>query len=395
MTRRVVEAHAMLKSSDPAANARITTAPSQIRLLFSEAVDASVSGIELVFDGKPPRSLSVSADPHDKAALIAPVSGLAPGSYRVNWRTISVDGHRSDGSFGFIIAADTTAARIPSVQSPIAPATVSEPFPILAAVLRGIAMALIMALVGLLYFDRKPGIDGARIESICAWLSVAAVIAVTAHFITWSVNAAPSHAIDPTWIGKMTQTPTGHFEVARWLALVLAMWAVVGARRSTAGLWLAAIALVASAGIGHPAGTRPALAIPAMAIHLIAGAVWIGGLLWILLASRSEPGIFAAGVRRVSAAALWCVVAIVLTGVAQAALLLSLDELLTTSYGHMLTAKVAVALVVVAIGAYHRYRAVPRLAEQGASAFGPSLRIEITLLAIVILMAGFLSYLSP
>src|SRR3954468_10627893 len=101
--RRVGEAHAMLLSSEPAANARLTAAPTRIRLLFSESVDASVSGIQLVAGASAPRDLKVSPDPNERAALVAPVSGLAPGSYRVVWRTVSDDGHRVNGSFTFTV----------------------------------------------------------------------------------------------------------------------------------------------------------------------------------------------------------------------------------------------------------------------------------------------------
>jgi putative copper export protein len=61
----------------------------------------------------------------------------------------------------------------------------------------------------------------------------------------------------------------------------------------------------------------------------------------------------------------------------------------------VLLAKIGLALVLVAIGGYHRYRVVPRLESDGAASFGISLRIEVALMAAVIIVAGVLSYLSP
>jgi copper resistance protein C len=95
-------AHAHLDRATPAANSVVADAPSEVHLWFSEALEPRFSKAEL-------RSTSGAvvatggADPADRKALIVPVSGLKPGKYKVIWRVISTDTHRSEGDFSFEI----------------------------------------------------------------------------------------------------------------------------------------------------------------------------------------------------------------------------------------------------------------------------------------------------
>jgi hypothetical protein len=113
-------AHPKLKSAAPApdmdANASPTErgvaakdntggAPKEIRLLFSEAVIAKLSGIELKDDaGKTVPTGSSQTDPQDQKQLVVSVSTpLAPGHYKVNWHAVSEDTHRVKGEYNFTV----------------------------------------------------------------------------------------------------------------------------------------------------------------------------------------------------------------------------------------------------------------------------------------------------
>lgn len=43
----------------------------------------------------------IAADPADAKALIATTPGLHPGGYRVQWTTVTRDGHKVKGEFSF------------------------------------------------------------------------------------------------------------------------------------------------------------------------------------------------------------------------------------------------------------------------------------------------------
>jgi copper resistance protein C len=96
-------AHAHLKSSVPAEKA-VVAAPAELDLAFTEGLDLAFSGIRLI--GPDRRDVKTGdAMPMDGGkALMVPVSGpLAPGDYTVEWHVLSVDGHKTNGAYGFTV----------------------------------------------------------------------------------------------------------------------------------------------------------------------------------------------------------------------------------------------------------------------------------------------------
>jgi hypothetical protein len=125
-----------------------------VRLVFSEQVEPTLAHLSLVTADVAPVPLVVAGDPHDVNALIAPVSGLHTGSYRLVWRVVSADGHPVDGSFVFSVGAASAAAP-PDTGVVAAPTTWGPSLlgaPVLAAALRGTAVGALAAFGGLLLF---------------------------------------------------------------------------------------------------------------------------------------------------------------------------------------------------------------------------------------------------
>jgi methionine-rich copper-binding protein CopC len=104
-------AHPKLESSDPAADATISSAPKEIRLNFSEGVLSKFSGIELKDEaGKSIATGESATDPKDKKQLIVPVTAtLTPSRYTVTWHAVSDDTHRVEGKFSFKLAQNSAA----------------------------------------------------------------------------------------------------------------------------------------------------------------------------------------------------------------------------------------------------------------------------------------------
>lgn len=99
-----LDAHATLLRSQPDAGKVLTTPPAQILFWFSERLEPLFHKVRIT-DGKnktlPTQDLRV--DKTDPTLLIVPVASLSPGSYRVQYRVLSRDGHVAEGSFSFII----------------------------------------------------------------------------------------------------------------------------------------------------------------------------------------------------------------------------------------------------------------------------------------------------
>jgi copper resistance protein C len=105
-------AHAKLVSSDPAAGAKLTSAPAKITLVFDEEIDATESKFTvadakgaLVGEGK------LDTNDLDHKTLTGTLkAGTGDGVYMVSWQTLTPDdnGH-SEGAFTFGVNVDPGA----------------------------------------------------------------------------------------------------------------------------------------------------------------------------------------------------------------------------------------------------------------------------------------------
>ena len=116
---------------------------------------------------------------------------------------------------------------------------------------------------------------------------------------------------------------------------------------------------------GHSsAGGSHDLATNSLIIHLVAGAVWAGGLLALLAhAVRSGSGDHAdLAARRFSAVALWCFVAMALSGVVNALVRVKPGDLVHSGYGWLVICKAVALCTLGVIGWQQRRRGVAALA---------------------------------
>ena len=98
-------AHATLLQETPAAGGRLDEPPEQVRLRFNEPVDAEFDPLK-VYDAEGNRVDEDDAriDPNDARVLVEGLEELSRGSYEVEWRVTSVDGHVVSGEYGFSIS---------------------------------------------------------------------------------------------------------------------------------------------------------------------------------------------------------------------------------------------------------------------------------------------------
>ncbi|HEX2742128.1 MAG TPA: copper resistance protein CopC [Rubrobacter sp.] len=97
-------AHANLVGSFPSAGLKSSTPPEQVRLRFNEPVDAEFDPV-VVRDSEGDRVDEGDArvDPEDARVVLADLEKLPEGSYTVEWRVTSIDGHVVEGRYGFAV----------------------------------------------------------------------------------------------------------------------------------------------------------------------------------------------------------------------------------------------------------------------------------------------------
>ena len=423
--RPVPRMHATLLRSEPSRDSTVAT-PTRIYLVFSEEVEPSLGGIRLVGPGGRIVTLKTAGDPRNVSALVAPVSApLAPGSWRVEWRIVSEDGHPIDGDFGFTVSggsagavagaapssvpdeAHDTASAAPSERAvtsdsaaaPARSASAMKDVPVPAAALRGLGVGALTALLGLLWFlgARRDPAPQPRADRLASMLAIATGVFLGLHLVVWALAVSPTGSLGGDQIRAMLASRVGRMELARAVLALLACWALVIARRQRLAIAFAVGAILVSSATGHSAAIHPEWGIPGRALHLLAAAAWFGGLLWLVTLDRSDAPAAIVEAERVSSLALTAVIVVTLSGVVQTRLFLPVwADLIQSPYGLIVLAKLAGVGVLVLFGAYHRFRVLPRLADEAvAQDFTVSLRREIVVMSLLVLLGGLLAYLSP
>lgn len=98
-------AHAHLKSATPPMDGAVSTAPSELDLMFSEGLDLKFTAVAVKGpDRKTVATGKETLGAGDDTRLVVPLSGpLAAGTYTVGWHALSADGHKTSGSYRFTI----------------------------------------------------------------------------------------------------------------------------------------------------------------------------------------------------------------------------------------------------------------------------------------------------
>jgi methionine-rich copper-binding protein CopC len=117
----VAAAHAARIASEPAEDASLSQAPPRVSATFNEEMQAQFAAMTVV---GPDGNLWSTGEPTVEGAVISvAVRPLGPaGTYTVNYRATSADGHVVSGSWSFqLTAAGTGSAGPPADAAPPAP----------------------------------------------------------------------------------------------------------------------------------------------------------------------------------------------------------------------------------------------------------------------------------
>lgn len=103
-----VQAHPKLSSATPAADT-VVVAPTKIQLVFSEALVAQFSGIDLTMTEMPGMKMGpmkmngvkATLAPDDKTLVATLAKPLTAGTYKLDYHVVSTDTHRIQGGYTF------------------------------------------------------------------------------------------------------------------------------------------------------------------------------------------------------------------------------------------------------------------------------------------------------
>ncbi len=355
-------AHATLVASDPVDGSRLKAAPSAVSVTFDEAVTVNSAGYLRVVDQVGRRvDTGRVAHPNGAKVSVSLKSGLGDGTYTASYRIVSDDGHPVAGSIRFVVGNGALAAATGSLS------TVDGATSVAFDVVRWLGFAG-MALLGggwLLLTVWPEGRDDVRARRLvwAGWL--AGVVAALAELLVQGPYVAGA----------------GLGDVTKWSLLDATLHTTYGTAHSDRLLLLAAIAVALdmqlrelrrsriaelvtgtlAVGVavtygtsGHAQAQNPHwLAITSDSAHLAAMAVWLGGLVYLLVAvlPRREPDELRRVLPVFSRVALCAIGVLAITGTYQAWLGIgAVDAITTTRYGQYVLIKVALFAGLLALG---------------------------------------------
>ncbi|MER6627972.1 copper resistance protein CopC [Streptomyces sp. NPDC000987] len=359
-------AHAALRSTDPADGTVLDSAPRHVTLAFTESVGLLDDSVRVLDPGnRRVRTGGAQHGPGGSDTVRVPLpAGLSEGTYVVAWRVVSADSHPVSGAFTFSVGRPS-ATTAPVDTGPVEDPVTGSLFTV-ARYLAYLAAALLIGTVAFVALCRPPE-RGALRRPLAAgwWTLLGATLALLVLRGPYETGAGPSAALDPYALARTLTGRPGLALLAR-LALLLVAAAVWARWPRGRGAWSRpALATGAALAVGlaltwasaehASAGIQVPTAMASSVLHLLAMAVWLGGLT-ALLRTLHRDRVPAAVVARFSRLAFACVTVLVLTGVYQSWRGLgSWDQVTGTAYGRLLTAKLAaVALLLAAAGLSRR-----------------------------------------
>jgi len=400
-------AHAVLESSTPLDGSRLATIPARVTLRFDEPVRIIDGGTKVISTaggradtGKP------EAGDGGRSVIISLDAGLRskPATYLVSYRIVSADSHIVVGSIRFGVAQNPTTVEQPAQAGAGPPGVIS-------AIGTGLAYAGMVGSVGCLavaFLVWPSALRSTRLRPVIIGGPVLIMLGTIAQL------AAATPAADGTgWAGMLQPQnvpftlidPEGRLLGVQF-TLAAAMlplgYAIRPSRAEPDGdrtlqvCWgLASVALIGTmAASGHGfAGSGRWFAWPATAVHLTAMAIWIGGVIDLLLVIRPRlrtlPRTAGRIVDRWSRLAFAAIAALVLSGELLAwRQIQPIEALWRTPYGITLLIKLGLAAIAVIIG-WTGSRVAARRRDETRT--GRVVIMEIVIMALVVAAATVLS----
>jgi copper transport protein len=442
-------AHASLVRAEPADGALVAEPPAALRLTFNEPVTLLV--MRLI--GPDGTAMTPAASAENTTVTIKPPA-LRRGTHVLSWRVISADGHPVGGSLVFSVG-EASAQPVPGAL-PAADPSVRTAFWAAKLV---IYFALLIGLGGAFFriwmqdapaaHSRDPptlgssysGFEsaearGAKAESGNPGLSVwilgprfrgderksngtpwvdrvlVALIAVGLIVTPLSVGLQGLDALDlrlpalvqkPVWETGLG-TSYGLTAIAAAVALFAGLFAFEPASRAKTRLAARSLSLVAlmTAGLalalsGHASNAAPQLLTrPSVFVHVVCVAFWIGALLPLIATVQAGEG---GPLARFSRVIPYPLAALVISGGVLAVVQLDrVDALWTTSYGIVLSCKMAAVVALLGLAAVNRYVFTPRYRHGDANASGPLVRTmaaELCIVAAILALVALWRFTPP
>ncbi|MFI2645925.1 copper resistance CopC/CopD family protein [Streptomyces sp. NPDC018610] len=303
-------AHAALRSVDPVDGSVLRPAPRAVTLTFSESVGLLDDSFRLF--GPDGRRVHTGEPRHapgrSDTAQVAFPPGLGQGTFTVAWRVVSADSHPVSGAFTFSVGTPSPATAAIDTGPTEDPLTGG--LHDLARYAAYGAAALLIGTAAFVLLCRPPDATPLRRPLLAGWWALlAATLALLVLRAPYETGAGPAAALDPSALSRTLTGRPGVVLLSRLVLLAPTALFLVRlrllrrgsqteapgeGRPGTASLAVGAVLAVAlaltwAASEHASAGIQVPVATVSSVLHLLAMAVWLGGLTALLTTLQRAP----------------------------------------------------------------------------------------------------------
>lgn len=371
-----VIAHAQLEGSNPPVDALLDVMPEEVTLRFSEPVGVTAA-TWIAPDGQ--RSpATASAVPGGLVLSAPPDAGR--GTYVLDWRVVSADGHPVGGALVFSVG-EITGAAAPEVKARVIPAIVTRYLAVLSVIL-AVGAAVYAAVIAPL----PPA--AARLGHAAAMAALPLGLLALGAYGLDLLGRGPLALLSwAPWSGAL-QTPRGWAFVIGAAASLIASRALQ--RHVTIAVLALALAVLSLAMSGHAsAGPNRWIGQPLMALHAAALIFWIGSLPPLIADVSRGDGL--RSLRRFSGVALPAVLVLAASGVGLTVIRSTdIATVIASSWGQLLALKLVLVAGMLGLALLNKTRLTPALITAPGMArtrLRRSIGAEVMLGAAVLLVA--------
>lgn len=402
-------AHAQLLETSISEGEVLEDAPKEIRLVFNEDV-LPVEGTFRIFDSNSSEIL-LSTSVADSIVVVAVPEELPEGSYVFSYRVVSADGHPVSGTISFSVGEVSVSPPIEILEEEqVIPST------LLLQIFTALQYLLLLWLAGIVFFNAFVLPKDSRINEASKRVDfILKIILLLVSLLLIPITGLRTLGLGVEMIFSLPWVTSVSAQVLIQSGAIIAALVItfivgsLGASKAKQYIPILAfaLALVSLVFVGHTQTVEPVILLMTADIgHVLAGAFWLGGVVSlsrIFVHHNFENQDLIKILYRFSGYAIISAALLALSGFVMAwAITGDLFTTLESSYGVTLSLKLFIVLVVVVIAIYNRFKLLPALKETHESEVShtrkllvDSVKMEAALLALVIVITGFLTSLNP
>jgi copper transport protein len=356
-----VSAHAYIMKSSPYENETLSKSPKKVTIQFDEKIQSSFKSLK-VFDSKGKRADKKNShiDPSRPSVLTCDLKANLPkGTYRIQWRVVSSDGHPVEGVIPFQVGKGSE--KVKKTEKGYMPQ-------LDLIIIRWIQYISNACLVGVLFVYLVILHKDLAVQSFRLLIKYSLIVLGFSILVNLPLQGRIESGV--SWAQILDTQKLKHVLSATnfgkaWIVQIDCLAVLfVALRFIFIKRWVAWIAFMAGTGLllakaftSHAATSAHVfLAISIDFIHLLAASIWIGSLIGLAALIPLKSEIFTV-VRRFSKWGIILVLVLMVTGIlGSLSYIPTLPSLFATGYGRVLSGKIILLLLMIVLAAVNFFK---------------------------------------